>query len=175
MIKGWQLLFWTIIFYCAGVQASIESEVDESLRSGDYHFFENQNTNIRNPFEMRDPFRTEAARARKSEEISRKRRSDFTNLPTIAEVPVERIRITGILLGETRRAVAKTIERSSEDGGEEVLSEDSYILREGMTIGQYGAEIKAILPGGVVLVEEILNVYDQLEFIETILPLRPEG
>lgn len=159
----------------AASEREVREEVEESLRSGDYQFFEGQKTNIRNPFQMRDPFRREIPRQEKG--ISERLRAgfDFTNMPSIDNVPVERIRITGVLLGESRRAVAKIVQRQTgDDRGDEVLSDESFILSEGMTLGQYDAEIKAILPGGVVLVEQILNVYDQLEYIETILPVRPE-
>jgi type IV pilus assembly protein PilP len=41
-----------------------------------------------------------------------------------------------------------------------------------MVLGNNNAEIRAILPGGVVLVEKLINVYDQEEYLETILPLQ---
>ena len=43
-----------------------------------------------------------------------------------------------------------------------------------MVIGENNAVIKAILPGGVVLVEKIKNVYEQDEYLETILTITPE-
>jgi type IV pilus assembly protein PilP len=51
-------------------------------------------------------------------------------------------------------------------GGKDVI-----ILKEGMKIGQDEAELKAILPGGIVLVEKIVNVYGQEEFLETVIPI----
>ena len=47
-------------------------------------------------------------------------------------------------------------------------------MREGMKLGLNNAEIKAILPGGIVLVEKIRNVYDEDEYLETILPVSIE-
>ncbi len=45
------------------------------------------------------------------------------------------------------------------------------ILREGAKIGEDGAELKAIMPGGVILVEKIINVYGQEEYLETVIPI----
>jgi len=45
------------------------------------------------------------------------------------------------------------------------------ILKEGMKIGDDGAELKAILPGGIILVEKIVNVYGQEEYLETVIPI----
>ena len=47
----------------------------------------------------------------------------------------------------------------------------SFILKEGMSLGKNKAELKAILPGGIVLVEKFKNVYDQDEYLETIIPV----
>ena len=46
-----------------------------------------------------------------------------------------------------------------------------YYIKEGMKLGENGAEVKAILPGGIVLVEKIRNVYDQDEYLETVIPV----
>jgi type IV pilus assembly protein PilP len=64
------------------------------------------------------------------------------------------------MIGKERRALAKVA------GGT-----DTFIIKEGMKLGQNGAEVKAILPGGIVLVEKIVNVYDQEEYLETVLPV----
>ena len=44
-------------------------------------------------------------------------------------------------------------------------------LKEGMTLGTQNAVVRAILPGGIVLVEKISNVYGQEEFFETVIPI----
>lgn len=145
-------------------------DVKESLRRGEYEFLQGQKTNIRDPFEMRDPFRREMVfTLSEADDRSLGLDLNFSNMPTLGNVRVDQIRIVGVLLGENRRAIA----RISTGVGSDNLSTESYILEEGMTLGEYDAEIKAILPGGVVLVEKILNVYDQMEFIETIIPVRP--
>ena len=40
-----------------------------------------------------------------------------------------------------------------------------------MKIGEDGAELKAILPGGIIVVEKIVNVYGQEEYLETVIPI----
>lgn len=69
----------------------------------------------------------------------------------------------GVLIGPERRAMARV-------SG----AKDSFIIKEGMHIGPNQAEVKAILPGGVILVEKIRNVYDQDEYLETVLPVSSE-
>ena len=49
-------------------------------------------------------------------------------------------------------------------------SKEIYLLREGMKVGEDKSEIKAILPGGIVVVEKIRNIYEQDEYIETVIP-----
>ncbi|MDC1173807.1 hypothetical protein OAT67_00295 [Bacteriovoracaceae bacterium] len=116
---------------------------------------------------MRDPFK------RKDLKLKNDKRSyggylqnnSYSNLPTINRVKLESIRVIGILLGKDRRAMAKTISAMGK------LSDDTFILKEGMRLGENNAEIRAIVPGGVVLVEKITNVYDQDEYIETVIPV----
>ena len=45
------------------------------------------------------------------------------------------------------------------------------MLREGMKLGPERAELKAILPGGIVVVEKIKNIYNQEEYLETVIPV----
>ena len=84
-------------------------------------------------------------------------------MPSIDGVPLEDIKITGVMLGKNRRALAQ-IEGSN----------DNFILKEGMTLGLDDSVLKAILPGGIVLVEKIKNVYDQYEYLETLIPITEE-
>jgi len=71
--------------------------------------------------------------------------------------------VTGIVLGAERRAIVKVVN----GGGGDDKDTNIYYLKEGMHVGENGAEVKAILPGGIVLVEKIRNVYDQDEYLET--------
>ncbi|MEC7274936.1 MAG: pilus assembly protein PilP [Bdellovibrionota bacterium] len=129
-------------------------------------------TSIKNPFELRDPFK------KKPRKLGRRKRNygnylnnnKYSNIPTIDGYKVREIRIVGVLLGKNRRAIAKIVDPKSG-----ASSPDSYIIKEGMKIGENDAEVKAIVPGGVVLVEKIRNVYDQDEYIETVIPVTSEG
>lgn len=123
------------------------------------------NSTIKNPFELRDPFKRELRRKRSGKRDYPGTKTVFSNIQTIDNTPLDRIKITGILIGKERRAVAKTVDDSGKEG------DQSYILKEGMKLGENNAEIKAILPGGIVLVEKIRNVYDQDEYLETIIPV----
>lgn len=89
----------------------------------------------------------------------------YSNLPEINDFPLSEIRIVGVLLGKERRAIAKVMMSQGK------VSDDSYMIKEGMTLGENNAEVKAIVPGGIVLVEKIRNVYDQDEYIETVIPV----
>lgn len=131
-----------------------------------YQFFKGQTTSIRNPFELRDPFKRDNQKNKNGRKIrfgGVVEGTSFTNLPSIANVPLDKIKISGVLIGKERRAMAKI----DGDG-------NMYVLKEGMTLGVDGAEIKAILPGGVVLAEKIRNIYDQDEYLETILTISQE-
>ena len=116
-------------------------------------------TKLKNPFSLRDPFK---APLQENKGKRKKRLGDdgiFTNIPTVENVPLDKIKITGVFLGKNRRATALL------DG------KDTVILKEGMKLGVDQAELKAILPGGVVLVEKIINVYGQEEYLETVVPI----
>jgi hypothetical protein len=120
-------------------------------------------TKIEDPLKLRDPFRAKDVKSSKEKKISVSggvRNGVFTNLETIENVPLSKIKITGIITGKERRAIAKI------DGGK-----SGIILREGMKIGEDQAELKAILPGGIILVEKITNVYGQEEYLETVITI----
>jgi type IV pilus assembly protein PilP len=138
--------------------------------SAEYKFYRDVTTSIKDPFDLRDPFKRILFK-RKSE-IKKsyamlEEGSVFTNLPTIESVSLSKIRVVGILLGKERRAMAK-IDTGGTPGGE------TFILKEGMKLGENQAELKAILPGGIVVVEKLKDVYDKDEFIETLIPVSPE-
>ncbi len=129
-----------------------------------YKFIKNQTTLIKNPLKLRDPFKRKIfKRAKKGKSFSRYGDgTGYTNLESIENIPLDSIKIVGVLLGRNRRAMAK------------IGKGATFILKEGMKIGENEAEIKAILPGGIVLVEKIRNVYDQDEYLETVLPVSGE-
>ena len=113
-------------------------------------------TLVKNPLDLRDPFKR---KMNKKKSGLKRGTSDgyFTNIMgSIESKPVENIRIVGIMIGAERRAMAKV--QGDTDN-------NTYYLKEGMRVGPNGAEVKAILPGGVVLVEKIRKVYYQDEYL----------
>ena len=129
-------------------------------------FFKGKTT-LKNPLDLRDPFKRKSNR-KKSNIISSGAKARISGIYTnvsdsIESKPVELIKIIGIITGKERRAMARIAN-----------GKDIFFIKEGMKIGPNQAEVKAILPGGVVLVEKIRNVYDQDEYLETVLPIAGE-
>lgn len=134
-------------------------------------FYKDVTTKIKDPFDLRDPFKRvlfkRKSELKKSYAVLEEG-SVFSNLPTIENAPLSQIRVVGILLGKERRAMAK-LNAVGQGAGRE-----TFILKEGMKLGENQAELKAILPGGIVVVEKLKDVYDKDEFIETLIPVSPE-
>ena len=161
-------LFMTSVIELAYSKESVKEEIN--LFGG--------KTSIRNIEELRDPFRRTPPPKGSAKRNRTEPRSNFVqNVKSIENFPLSSIRIVGVLLGEERRAVARIATESANNfsgeslSADEQLGKESYLLKEGMRIGENKAEIKAILPGGIVLVEKIRNVYDQDEYLETIIPV----
>lgn len=130
------------------------------------NFFK-EKTKIENPFNLRDPFKAPITTKGESKKRGRGFRingkGQYSN---ISETPVDQIqvadiRLVGVLIGKERRALVNV---GTE--GKKII-----ILKEGMKIGPEAAELKAILPGGIVLVEKIVNVYGEEEYLETVVPI----
>jgi Tfp pilus assembly protein PilP len=129
------------------------------------NFFRDK-TKIDNPFSLRDPFKAPLS---KSE--SKKNKGGFYvsgkgQYSNIAETPLDQLsvndlKVVGVLIGRERRALVT-------DGKDKTKV---MILKEGMKVGPESAELKAILPGGIVLVEKIVNVYGEEEYLETVIPI----
>ena len=125
------------------------------------NFFRDK-TKIDSPFDLRDPFKSPPTKTDKSNEragftISGK--GQYTNIKAGSVAKIEDIKVVGVLIGKERRAMVSA-------GNKEII-----ILKEGMKVGDDGAELKAILPGGIILVEKMINVYGQEEFLETVIPI----
>lgn len=132
-----------------------------------YPFLKGINTKIKDPFEVRDPFKRKLFKSKTTQRKGGQLLKDgkYSNLPQInGEVSSRNIKVVGVLLGKDRRAMVKIDGPSGEKS-------EIFILKEGMKIGQDNAEVKGILPGGIVLVEKIVNVYDQVEYLETVIPV----
>lgn len=124
-------------------------------------FFGGQKTSIKDPFNMRDPFKRkfEAKSTKKIDNGPVQRGGIVTDISIIENADLDKIKIVGIFMGKERRAMA-TLGKGN-----------TFILREGMKLARGTAELKAIMPGGIAVVERLKNIYDQEEFIETIVPL----
>ena len=120
---------------------------------------------IKNALDMRDPFKRPVTKlSSKKQSISKYYRNGvYTNQNTIDGIPLDKIKIVGVMLRKSRRALAKV------EG-----FKDNFIVQEGQVLGLNGAEVKGILPGGIVLVEKIKNVYDEFEYLETLIPIETE-
>jgi type IV pilus assembly protein PilP len=112
---------------------------------------------------FRDPFKINLSRKVKKGKNRKKVQTFFSNRINPDNIPIEDLKIVGIYLGKERRAIG--VQLSVEDKAE------PFIIKEGMKIGPDAVEVKAILPGGIVLVEKIINVYDEEEYLETIIPV----
>jgi Tfp pilus assembly protein PilP len=123
-------------------------------------------TQIEKPSELRDPFKAPRIKASSgSKKVKNKVGSGvYSNIPTISNISINQLKIVGVLIGKVRRAIAKVDN-----------SKETYILKEGMSIGANNAELRAIVPGGVILVEKISNIYGQEEFLETVIPISKEN
>jgi type IV pilus assembly protein PilP len=132
-----------------------------------YSLFKSK-TYVKNPMDLRDPFKRKTSK-KKAQQKARSSGIDgvYTNANTsIESKPIESLRVIGVMIGAERRAMVRIAGEGSEKSPGEI-----YYLKEGMKLGPNGAEVKAILPGGVVLVEKIRNVYDQDEYLETVIPV----
>ncbi len=125
-------------------------------------------TTIQNPLELRDPFKAPLSKGQEAKNESSgdtsytSNNGVYSNLKDadLSTLSFQKMKVVGVLIGKERRVMVQF------EG-----SKDVTILKEGLKIGGDGAELKAILPGGIILVEKIINVYGQEEFLETVIPL----
>lgn len=151
-----------LVSLCSSAFSQQESE-------SEFKLFKSK-TYVKNPLELRDPFKRRINK-KKSQASQTKTQNQllgiYSNLNYGIETkPIESIKIIGVVLGSERRAMAKV---TGEEEGNKAGT--IYYIKEGMKIGENNAEVKAILPGGIVLVEKIRNVYDQDEYLETVIPV----
>jgi type IV pilus assembly protein PilP len=139
---------------------------DSSIES----FFK-EKTKIDNPMQLRDPFKAPFSKSGKKVEdnagaapkYTKTEKGEFRNFQeaSLGETDIYNIKLVGVLIGKERRAMVK------------LKPEDKQvtIIREGTKLGPDNAEVKAILPGGIILIEKIVNVYGQEEYLETVIPI----
>lgn len=124
-----------------------------------------EKSEIEDPMSLRDPFFAPKIRGKKTQRIKGKiGKGYYSNIPKIGNVVLEKLRIIGVVVGPNRRAFAKVSESAEH-------SDKTYVLKEGMKLGQSRAVLKAILPGGIVLVEKNTNIYGEDEYLETVIPI----
>jgi Tfp pilus assembly protein PilP len=147
-----------ILFLSYSIGALSASEVQSGR-----NFFKDK-TSIENPFNLRDPFKapqtkSDVKKTGRGFKITGK--GEYSNISetSLEQLNLETLRVVGVLIGKERRAMVTS-------GGNKIT-----ILKEGMKIGPEMVELKAILPGGIVLVEKIVNVYGEEEFLETVVPI----
>jgi type IV pilus assembly protein PilP len=136
----------------------------------EYNLFKSK-TYVKNPLDLRDPFKRKLNKKKTPGQAKAQNQLNgiYSNVNTSLENrSIESLRVTGIVLGAERRAIIKIVNGTTESGDKD---NSIYYLKEGMHVGENGAEVKAILPGGIVLVEKIRNVYDQDEYLETVIPV----
>lgn len=129
------------------------------------NFFKDK-TKIDNPFSLRDPFKAPINKGEGKKEgrgFTVTGKGQYSNIgdTPLDQISIDSIRVVGVLIGKERRALI--------NGGKE--NKKIIILKEGAKIGPEAAELKAILPGGIVLVEKITNVYGEEEYLETVIPI----
>jgi hypothetical protein len=141
--------------------------------------FFNDKTSIENPFALRDPFKAptfkpEGKKERQGFSITGK--GNYSNIVEqgLDQLSVSNMKVIGVLIGKERRAMVTQGGDSGYTPGSSTSGNKGAkvtVLKEGMKIGREGAELKAILPGGIVLVEKIINVYGEEEYLETVIPI----
>lgn len=121
----------------------------------------NGQTSIKQPFKLRDPFQAPKFKSERNKKIKQRTMGILNNIKKLnAPYDIENIQIVGVLIGKERRVFVRL-------KGEE----ETFTLKEGEEFGNKGPQIRAILPGGVILVEKITNIYGEDEYIETVVPI----
>lgn len=148
-----KFVFLTLVLTSVGALAAPVDPIN--------NFFKDK-TKIDKPFDLRDPFKAPSTKSEKTTEKSGyfvSGKGQYSNIKENSVTKIEDIKVVGVLIGKERRAMVSA-------GNKDII-----ILKEGMKIGPDGAELKAILPGGIILVEKMVNVYGQEEYLETVIPI----
>lgn len=127
-------------------------------------FFDGK-TELEDPFALRDPFKKpliDLGIKEKKDKPLLERQKEETDEELVAKMTIADLKIVGILIGKDRRAMLQGAAPGK-----------TILLKEGMLIGPNQAEVKAILPAGIVIVEKMKNIYDETEYLETIVPIAP--
>lgn len=120
-------------------------------------------TSIKKPFTQRDPFQAPKMKNSngRNNRFNQNKPGFLSNVPRLGNVKLDEIEIRAVLIGKNRRAIIRVADDQKQ----------VYTIKEGMKLGENNSLIKAILPGGIVLVEKITNIYGEDEYIETVIPI----
>lgn len=149
------VLIIIILMFCIGAMAAPTKDPLANFFKG--------KTKIEDPFSLRDPFKANITKTEKATQKSGyyiSGQGQYSNIKESVVPELENLKVVGVLIGKERRVMVT-------NGS----SKNVVILKEGMRIGNEGAELKAIMPGGIILVERIVNVYGQDEYLETVIPI----
>ena len=153
----------SFLIFCSFI---LFSDLKAQESGGQYNLFKSK-TYVKNPLDLRDPFKRRINKKKTNQNRAKERLNGiYSNVNnSLDSRPIESLHVVGVVIGAERRAMVKVV---SED---KAIADNIFYIKEGMKIGENGAEVKAILPGGIVLVEKIRNVYDQDEYLETVIPV----
>lgn len=116
-------------------------------------------TTIPKPFELRDPFQKPSLKSKSKQRRDQGIKGVWNEEEKFnGNFDIDKIQITGLLIGKQRRVLIK-------------INGKDYKFKEDESIGRGGPKIKAILPGGIILVEQVNNIYGEPEYIETVVPI----
>lgn len=120
-------------------------------------------TSIEKPFDLRDPFKAPLTSRKKKKKSNVKKTSSgvYSNIVGIEQsIDLNKLQIIGVLVGKKRRAIVSVSDKKG-----------TFVLKEGMKLGKNNATIRAIVPGGIILVEKVTNIYGEDEYLETVIPI----
>lgn len=141
-------MYFVLSFFLISTNIFAQSQIFEDSR-------------ISKPLDLRDPFKAPLrALEKKAQKKTLLKDGIYTNIFNSNGLPLESLKVTGVISGEEKRAIVLS-------GNSEI----TYMLKEGSKIANGQVELKSILPNGAIFVEKITNVYGQLEYIETVVPI----
>lgn len=146
-----RLYLFLLMIFSLNLNIVLAGKIDE--------IFKDQ-TSIKDPISLRDPFQVPKFQSQGAKANKERFSGELDNQLKIEKtVNLDDIRIVGVLIGNERRVILN------------IAKEGPYTLKENDAIGINGPVLKAILPGGVILVEQINNIYGEPEYIETVIPI----
>lgn len=110
----------------------------------EYNLFKSK-TYVKNPLDLRDPFKRKINKKKSQSQARAQNQLNgiYSNVNTSLEnKSIESLRVTGVVLGSERRAIIKVV--NGNGAGEK--DNNIYYLKEGMHVGENGAEVKRHTP-----------------------------